>query len=180
MRQTGKRGRKATSLPVRFVHAGKLCKGEKMVELQGYIDRIVFRNEENGYSVLCMKEGNKEEFLVGVFPDVSEGEYLTARGEMNVHPIYGKQLRVQEYEFTAPSDAASTLKYLSSGAIKGIGEAYISHYGRGTGAFGRGEGNQHEKGARNFRCRCRKEGSSPGDVVFAAIWHHSEPWHDNI
>ena len=123
MRQTGKRGRKATSLPVRFVHAGKLCKGEKMVELQGYIDRIVFRNEENGYSVLCMKEGNKEEFLVGVFPDVSEGEYLTARGEMNVHPIYGKQLRVQEYEFTAPSDAASTLKYLSSGAIKGIGEA---------------------------------------------------------
>lgn len=94
-----------------------------MVELQGYIDRIVFRNEENGYSVLCMKEGNKEEFLVGVFPDVSEGEYLTARGEMNVHPIYGKQLRVQEYEFTAPDDAASTLKYLSSGAIKGIGEA---------------------------------------------------------
>ncbi len=81
MRQTGKRGRKATSLPVRFVHAGKLCKGEKMVELQGYIDRIVFRNEENGYSVLCMKEGNKEEFLVGVFPDVSEGEYLTARGK---------------------------------------------------------------------------------------------------
>ena len=93
-----------------------------MVELQGYIDRIVFRNEENGYSVLCMKEGNKEEFLVGVFPDVSEGEYLTARGEMNVHPIYGKQLRVQEYEFTAPGDAASTLKYLSSGAVKGIGE----------------------------------------------------------
>lgn len=115
---TGKRGRKADSLPVR------LCfdKGEKMVELQGYIDRIVFRNEENGYSVLCMKEGNKEEFLVGVFPDVSEGEYLTARGEMNVHPIYGKQLRVQEYEFTAPGDAASTLKYLSSGAVKGIGE----------------------------------------------------------
>ena len=69
------------------------------------LHRIVFRNEENGYSVLCMKEGNKEEFLVGVFPDVSEGEYLTARGEMNVHPIYGKQLRVQEYEFTAPSDA---------------------------------------------------------------------------
>ena len=49
MRQTGKRGRKATSLPVRFVHAGKLCKGEKMVELKGYIDRIDFRNEENGY-----------------------------------------------------------------------------------------------------------------------------------
>ena len=188
MRQTGKRGRKATSLPVRFVHAGKLCKGEKMVELQGYIDRIVFRNEENGYSVLCMKEGNKEEFLVGVFPDVSEGEYLTARGEMNVHPIYGKQLRVQEYEFTAPSDAASTLKYLSSGAIKGIGEALatriVKKFGddtfRGTGALGRGEGNQHEKGARNFRCRCRKEGSSSSDVVFAAIWHHSEPWHENI
>ncbi len=94
-----------------------------MVELQGYIERIVFRNEESGYSVLCMKEGNKEEFLVGVFPDVSEGEYMTARGEMNVHPIYGKQLRVQEYEFTAPGDAASTLKYLSSGAVKGIGEA---------------------------------------------------------
>lgn len=94
-----------------------------MEELEGYIDRIVFRNEENGYSVLCMKEENKEQFLVGVFPDVSEGEYLKARGEMNVHPIYGRQLKVQEYEFTAPGDAASTLKYLSSGAVKGIGEA---------------------------------------------------------
>lgn len=94
-----------------------------MEELQGYVERIVFRNEENGYSVLCMKDGNKEQFLVGVFPDISEGEYLTARGEMTVHPIYGRQLKVTEYEFTAPGDAASTLKYLSSGAVKGIGEA---------------------------------------------------------
>ena len=140
-----------------------------MVELQGYIDRIVFRNEENGYSVLCMKEGNKEEFLVGVFPDVSEGEYLTARGEMNVHPIYGKQLRVQEYEFTAPSDAASTLKYLSSGAIKGIGEAlatrivkslvmiHFALWKRNRSAW-QSEGNQHEKGARNFRCPLQERG----------------------
>lgn len=81
MRQTGKRGRKATSLPVRFVHAGKLCKGEKMVELQGYIDRIVFRNEENGYSVLCMKEGNKEEFLVGVFLMCPRRIFNCARGD---------------------------------------------------------------------------------------------------
>ena len=94
-----------------------------MEQIEGYVERVVFHNEENGYSVLCIKQGNKEEFLVGVFPEISEGEYLTARGEVNVHPIYGKQLKVSEYEFTAPKDSESTIKYLSSGAIKGIGEA---------------------------------------------------------
>ena len=97
-----------------------------METVQGYVERIVYRNEENGYCVLTMKEGDKERCLVGVFPDISEGEFLKAEGELVLHPMYGEQIKVSHYEFSAPDDAASTLRYLASGAIKGIGEALAS------------------------------------------------------
>ena len=97
-----------------------------MVEIQGYVEHIVFRNEENGYSVLNVMEGNKEYCLVGTFLTISEGEYIRAQGEMIKHPVYGDQMRVESYEFVAPSDAQSTERYLASGTIKGIGAAMAS------------------------------------------------------
>lgn len=92
-----------------------------MNQVEGYIERIVYRNEDNGYSVLTVAEGNKERCLVGVFPFISEGEYICASGDMIHHPMYGDQMKVNEYHFSAPSDAASTERYLGSGAIRGIG-----------------------------------------------------------
>ena len=97
-----------------------------METAQGYVEKIVYRNDENGYCVLILKEGENERCLVGVFPDVSEGEFLKAEGETVVHPMYGEQLKVASYEYSAPDDAASTLRYLASGAVKGIGEALAS------------------------------------------------------
>lgn len=94
-----------------------------MEELRGYVEHIVFRNDENGYTVLNIKDGAKEHCLVGVFADISEGEYVIAHGDITVHKIYGRQLKVSDYEITEPSDAASMLRYLSAGAVKGIGEA---------------------------------------------------------
>ena len=70
---------------------------------KGYVERITYRNEENGYTGLTLTQDDGEELcLVGLFPSVSEGEYISAEGEMTVHPAYGPQLKVTKYEFIAP------------------------------------------------------------------------------
>ena len=82
-----------------------------MACVEGYVEKIVFRNEENGYSVLSVVEGKKEYCLVGTFLNISEGEYLKAEGDLTEHPMYGEQIRVKSYEFVAPKDAASIKRY---------------------------------------------------------------------
>ena len=92
-----------------------------MPEVSGCIEKIKYRNEENGYSVLLVDGKDKEHVLVGYFTSVQEGEYIKAHGEQKLHPVYGEQLFVTSYDLTAPRDLESVEKYLSSGAIKGIG-----------------------------------------------------------
>lgn len=100
-----------------------------MKEVEGYVDRITFRNEENGYTVLYLsnpdpKEDEEDEVCcVGCFSFVSEGEYLLVRGNEVIHKNYGPQIRVESYEEKQPDDAFAVEKYLGSGAIKGIGPA---------------------------------------------------------
>ncbi|MGN0299172.1 MAG: ATP-dependent RecD-like DNA helicase [Lachnospiraceae bacterium] len=95
-----------------------------MAELSGYVARVIFRNEENGYTVLAIEDENGEDYSVtGIFPAVSEGEYLTMTGEFVDHPTYGPQFQMQQFQFSVPSDRAGIERYLGSGAIKGIGAA---------------------------------------------------------
>ena len=93
-----------------------------MVQYEGYVGRITYRNEENGYTVLSLETGEDNITCIGVFPSVSEGEMLSLEGEMTVHPMYGLQLKVEKYDFRAPEDTRAIEKYLGSGAIKGVGE----------------------------------------------------------
>lgn len=94
-----------------------------MAAVKGYIEKIKYRNEENGYSVLSVSSGNEEFVLVGSFAAVEEGEFIEASGTMKVHPVYGEQLFVESYEVKTPEDSKSVERYLSSGAVKGIGAA---------------------------------------------------------
>ena len=94
-----------------------------MASVAGYVEKIKYRNEENGYSILSVSGGGEEFVLVGPFPVIEEGEYIQAEGVMKVHPVYGEQLQVESYETKTPEDRESVLRYLSSGAVKGIGEA---------------------------------------------------------
>jgi len=94
-----------------------------METVKGYVERITYRNEENGYSVLTISNEEDEIVLTGTFPTIAEGEYIQAEGEMIVHPVYGEQMKVSRYEFMAPEDAHAIIRYLGSGAIKGIGKA---------------------------------------------------------
>ena len=73
-----------------------------MATVTGYVERIKYRNEDNGYSVLSVADGGEEYILVGTFPYISEGERIEATGRMVEHSIYGEQLAVESYEIKAP------------------------------------------------------------------------------
>lgn len=91
--------------------------------INGYVDHIIFRNNDNGYTVMVMICDEEELTCVGVFSDIAEGECIEAKGEYTDHPTYGRQFAVKNFEEKAPQDALAIERYLGSGAIKGIGIA---------------------------------------------------------
>lgn len=91
--------------------------------ISGYVDHIIYRNAENGYTVLVLVCDEEELTCVGVFADIAEGENIEAQGEFTEHPTYGRQFAVKSFEEKAPEDAVAIERYLGSGAIKGIGIA---------------------------------------------------------
>ena len=97
-----------------------------MEDLQGYVEHIVFRNANNGYTVLNLISEEDEITCVGIFPVVTEGEILLLHGEYTSHPTYGEQFQMKSYETKAPEDVLSMERYLASGAIKGIGVTLAS------------------------------------------------------
>lgn len=94
-----------------------------METISGYIERIVFRNEDNGYTVLSIVENKAEITCVGNFSYINEGEYAEFEGYFKVHSEYGEQFVVEKYEIKVPEDAIAIGRYLGSGAIKGVGPA---------------------------------------------------------
>lgn len=89
--------------------------------LSGYVEKIVFRNTESGYTVLNLVRDDIEVTCVGSFPFINEGEYIEVIGNYIEHPLYGEQLKVEQYDIKQPEDLFSMERYLGSGAIKGIG-----------------------------------------------------------
>ncbi len=94
-----------------------------METIEGFVDHIIYRNEENGYTVLVLETQSGEETLVGSFRFIEEGESVRAEGEYGSHPVYGEQFKVKSIEIKTPDDVLSIEKYLASGAVKGIGES---------------------------------------------------------
>lgn len=94
-----------------------------MEVIKGYVEHIVFRNEENGYTVFHLTNRDGELTCVGTFPYISEGEMLEVSGEYANHNVYGMQLQVISHQVKEPEDLVSIERYLGSGAIKGLGSA---------------------------------------------------------
>jgi exodeoxyribonuclease V alpha subunit len=92
-----------------------------MEELTGYVENIIFRNADNGYTVLDFVADEELITCVGLFPVIGEGENLCLKGDYVDHPTYGRQLKVASYDVVAPADELSMERYLGSGAIRGIG-----------------------------------------------------------
>ena len=91
--------------------------------VEGYIERIIYRNDENGYTVLSLHGEEEDITCVGSFPFISEGEFIHAMGNYTEHAVYGQQFLIESYDVKQPEDLYSVERYLGSGAIKGIGEA---------------------------------------------------------
>lgn len=94
-----------------------------MEQLTGYVEHIIYRNADNGYTVLNLVSGEEEITCVGTFSAIAEGENIEATGEYTEHPTYGRQFKVDSFEEKAPEDEEAIERYLGSGAIKGIGLA---------------------------------------------------------
>ena len=97
-----------------------------MEVVKGYVEHIVFRNEDNGYTVFQLANDDGEITCVGTFPYIHEGEMLEIAGEYSNHSVYGEQLQVVKHEVLEPEDLVSVERYLGSGAIKGLGAVLAS------------------------------------------------------
>ncbi|MBQ5933004.1 MAG: ATP-dependent RecD-like DNA helicase [Lachnospiraceae bacterium] len=108
------------------------------IQIEGCVNNIVYRNEDNGYTVfeLATKDSTDMLTLVGSFSYISEGEYFRLTCQETQHNVYGKQYKVIEAENIEPEDADAMERYLGSGAIKGIGKALakriVSEFGDET------------------------------------------------
>lgn len=91
--------------------------------IEGYVDHIIYRNQDNGYTVVCVIADGEELTCVGIFQTLSEGETIRGKGRYTEHPSYGKQFAISSYETVIPQDSLAMERYLGSGAIKGIGAA---------------------------------------------------------
>lgn len=104
--------------------------------IEGYIEHIIYRNQENGYTVANLVAEETEITCVGIFQYLNEGETIRAKGVYKEHPSYGQQFSVASYEIVIPQDSLAMERYLGSGAIKGIGTALaariVRHFGDDT------------------------------------------------
>lgn len=94
-----------------------------MDKIKGYIDHLIFRNSDNGYTVMVVNHEGEELTCVGTFPVITEGELIEATGHYTEHAVYGTQFQIQKLEIKDPEDTAAIERYLGSGVIKGIGIA---------------------------------------------------------
>lgn len=104
-----------------------------METIRGYIDHISFQNQENGYTVLALATEAGEITCVGTAKGYTAGESVEVEGNYVMHPVYGQQMKMTRISAAAPTDRAALMRYLCSGAVKGIGEKravkIIEHFG---------------------------------------------------
>lgn len=92
-----------------------------MTELTGTVERITYRNDTNCYTVAEVRSGKESVTVVGTLPYLSEGDAAVFYGSYITHPSYGRQFKAESFERKTPQNAAAVLRYLSSGAIRGVG-----------------------------------------------------------
>ncbi len=96
---------------------------ENLAELEGTVEKITYCNSVNSYTVATVRAKKETVTIVGILPFLNEGDTAVFMGNYTVHPTYGQQFKAVSFERLIPQNAAAILKYLSSGAIRGIGPA---------------------------------------------------------
>ena len=107
-----------------------------MEKVSGYVEHIIYRNTENGYTVFELIADGEEITCVGSFQAIDEGEGLELSGGYVEHAVYGSQFKVESYEETLPEDEQSMERYLGSGAVRGVGPSLaariVKKFGKDT------------------------------------------------
>lgn len=101
----------------------EVLKTENLIQIEGTVERITYCNSANSYTVASVRQGSETVTVVGILPFLNEGDTAVFIGEYTVHPTYGQQFKAVGFDRIIPQNAAAILKYLSSGAVKGIGPA---------------------------------------------------------
>ena len=96
-------------------------KQERLENLEGTVERVVFHNDENGWTVLELAGAEELVTVVGTLPSAAVGERLKLTGRYVEHATFGHQFRADSCERFLPTDSSAILRYLSSGAVRGIG-----------------------------------------------------------
>ena len=106
------------------------------VRLEGIVLNVTYRNDENGYTVLQIKAGRDKKTVVGILPELGDGESVVFTGGWITHQRYGEQFQAKSVEILRPTTLRAIEKYLSSGLIPGVGpataERIVAHFGRDT------------------------------------------------
>ena len=107
-----------------------------MEKVEASVLGTIYRNDDNGYTVLTAREGRKEITIVGTLPELHPGEQAIFTGEWISHPTYGRQLKCASVELQKPTTLLGIERYLGSGIIHGVGpstaKAIVAHFGEDT------------------------------------------------
>lgn len=107
-----------------------------METVSGYVEHIIFQNNENGYTVMNLMTEGSEVVCVGMGKGLTQGENIQVQGEYVDHPVYGTQLKMASFQVVVPKDSLGMERYLGSGAVKGVGPALaariVSQFGDDT------------------------------------------------
>lgn len=101
----------------------EIAKTSEIKEINGTVEKITYKNQQNGYTVCAVRVGREHVTVVGTMPFITIGDNVKITGKFIVHAVYGEQFLADYYETVAPKTVASILRYLSSGIIKGVGPA---------------------------------------------------------
>lgn len=109
---------------------------DERIRFDGIIQSVIYVNPENGYTVLEIADDTDLLPAVGILPSVNVGEHVSVIGTWTTHKDYGKQLKIEEIEIVLPKTETQILRYLASGAVKGIGpvlaEKIVSRFGKNS------------------------------------------------
>lgn len=107
--------------------------GHTRYQITGSVEQLIFRNEKNGYTVIELAAGGELYTVTGIMPGIRVGETVTVTGIWTNHPSFGQQFKAETAERERPETSEAILKYLSSGAVKGVGyrtaEKIVSLFG---------------------------------------------------
>lgn len=99
----------------------------ELTEISGTVDSVIYKNEENGYTVLRLRDGNGEAVtVIGTFPYAASGESMIVSGEWTTHSVHGRQFKAEFAQRLLPTNASAIYEFLAGGAVKGIGPATAS------------------------------------------------------